>query len=904
MTQAELLREGFAKWVADFDYIRDVFRDVLEASGEPALSRMLRDCLENGAADSGPLAARHLEALSIGFQLLNIVEENTSNQSRRRSEDPRKRESEPGLWLHNLSDLRRRGYREEAVRDTLAGMWVEPVLTAHPTEAKRATVLEHHRAIYLLLVERDGRQFTDVELALFDRRLRSAIELLWRTGEIFLDRPDVESEVQNTLYYLGSVFPDVVELADLRFQHSWRAAFGTEPPRLPRLEFGSWVGGDRDGHPFVTPEVTARTLSRMRQIALDVLQERLRRIGARLSMAESAQMVPVSLSRCLREAARRLGEASGPALGRNPGEPWRQMINLMRARLDRAGSSASDPAAYQTPQELIRDLDVLEDSLRETGASNVADMEVRPAAALARVFGFHLATLDIRQESGYHDRAIAGLLRAAGFTRTDYPQWSEQEKFDFLNRELQTLRPFTGPHMRLEEEAGQMVGLYRVLREHLDHYGPGGIGPLIVSRTRSVADLLAVFLLAREGGLLVATPDGPVSELPVAPLFETIADLKRSEAILDGFLAHPLVRRTLDHLERRSRRGASEMVVMVGYSDSNKDGGILAGQWGVHLAERGLTRVAARHGVRLAFFHGRGGTIGRGAGPTHVFLDALPAGSLKGRMRVTEQGEVIAQKYANRLTASFHIERLLAGVARTTLLHQTGEAVPHPLEPVWSLVVERSLRAYRSLVEGDGFVDFFRQATPIDVIERTQIGSRPSRRSGRETIEDLRAIPWVFSWCQARFHLPGWYGVGTALDWLRCEHPAEWNGLHEQLASWPFLSYLLHNVEASLMMAHPETMELYASLVHDEELRRLMMEAIRDEFRLAQARIDDLFDGTAEARRPRLALAIKLRECALRRIHQEQVRLLARWRRDQDEETLRALFLSVNAIAMGQKMTG
>jgi phosphoenolpyruvate carboxylase len=273
-------------------------------------------------------------------------------------------------------------------------------------------------------------------------------------------------------------------------------------------------------------------------------------------------------------------------------------------------------------------------------------------------------------------------------------------------------------------------------------------------------------------------------------------------------------------------------------------------------------------------------------------------------MRVTEQGEVIAQKYANRLTASFHVERLLAGVARTSLLHQAGEAQPHPLEPVWSLVVERSLRAYRELVEADGFVAFFRQATPIDVIERTRIGSRPARRMGRETIEDLRAIPWVFSWCQARFHLPGWYGVGTALDWLRRERPEEWDRLREQLGSWSFLSYLLHNVEASLMMAHPDTMALYASLVPDEGLRRSTLDRIRDEFHLAQARLDDVFGGTAQERRPRLALAIRLRECALRKIHQEQVRLLAQWRRDPAEETLRALLLSVNAIAMGQKMTG
>ncbi|MEK7751755.1 MAG: phosphoenolpyruvate carboxylase, partial [Acidobacteriota bacterium] len=530
------------------------------------------------------------------------------------------------------------------------------------------------------------------------------------------------------------------------------------------MAFGSWVGGDRDGHPFVTPEVTARTLNLLREGALSVLRERFKELAARLSLAESGRPAPAGLRKRLGELASLLGEASHAAVERNPGEPWRQLINLMLLRLERADGSATEAGGYVSPQELIEDLEVLEGSLREAGARHIADLDVRPLAAQARVFGFHLAVLDIRQNSAYHDRAVAGLLRAAGFSRTGYPNWSEEEKLDFLNRELQSLRPFTGPHMRLEDEAAHVVGLFRALRAHLMRYGPEGIGPLIVSMTRSVADLLAVYLLAREGGLLVEAPGGLACELPVVPLFETIDDLERSEAITDAFLCHPITERTLSYLQHRDGQAERELVVMLGYSDSNKDGGILASHWSLHRAERRLTRLARARGVRLAFFHGRGGTVGRGAGPTHVFLDALPAGSLMGRMRVTEQGEVIAQKYANRVTAAFHLERLLAGVTCTSLLHQAGEAPPHPLEDVWPLVVERSAQAYRSLVETDGFVAFFRQATPIDAIERTRIGSRPPRRTGKQSLDDLRAIPWVFSWSQARFHLPAWYGVGTSLD--------------------------------------------------------------------------------------------------------------------------------------------
>ncbi len=879
---ADSLREGFSKWTDDFNEIRGFFSEMLEEEGDADLAAFLRACFGGEPPELAALPAQYCQALSIVFQLLDIVEENTANQFRRRAEDPLRQEGEPGLWLYNLADLRQRGFSEAALRSAMEQVSVEPVLTAHPTEAKRATVLEHHRAIYLLLVERDNRRFTEVEAAIFRRRLKAALERLWRTGEIRAERPEVESEVQGVLHYLRWVFPDVVELLDQRFQHSWSAEFGTPPPNLPELAFGSWVGGDRDGHPLVTPEVTARTLVLLRHNALAVARDRMRKLGATLSMAESEVPVP----RILRDRIALLSEILGleiarKALDRNPREPWRQLVNLMLARLEHVDK----PGGYASAKEWIEDFEILEASLREAGAHNVAEMDVRPAVAQARVFGFHLATLDIRQNSQYHDRAMAGLLRAAGFAKYDFPNWSEPEKLEFLNRELQTLRPFTGPHMNLDPEAANVTALFRVLRAH----GPEGLGPVIVSMTRSVADLLVVYLLAREGGLLVEKDGGVACELAVAPLFETIRDLENSAGILDAFLSHPV----------SVRRPVKDVVVMLGYSDSNKDGGVLASQWSLHQAERELTAVAKKHQTHLTFFHGRGGTVGRGAGPTHVFLEALPEGSLTGKMRVTEQGEVIAQKYANRVTATFQLERLLAGVTRTTLLHSVPNQKVQPLESIWPEVAGISFKAYRSLIETEGFVTFFRQATPIDVIEQTQLGSRPSRREGAGTLDDLRAIPWVFSWSQARFHLPGWYGVGTALDWLRRKRPEDF----ERMRDWPFLSYLLHNAEASLMMAHPGLMRLYASLVEEEEIRARVFETIFKEYELSVAMIEHLF-GNAQTHRKRLAQAVRLRRSALDQLHREQVRLLRAWRNTPKEETLTALLLTVNAVGMGQKMTG
>jgi phosphoenolpyruvate carboxylase len=900
---------GFAKVGNDFAYLLDLFGQVVDESSTAAgVSTFIRQCFAAGQpappAEADGNAERRCQALSIAFQLLNIVEENVTNQMRRRR-DGLLRESEPGLWLNDLRDLIDRGYSEDAVRGVINDAALEPVLTAHPTEAKRTTVLEHHRALYLLLLEREGRAFTDVEFAMFQHRVKAALERLWRTGEISLDRTKLESEIRNVLHYFENVFPGVVELLDQRFQQAWRATFASDAPPMPQIEFGTWVGGDRDGHPLVTPEVTLAMLGRLRRGALDVLQARLVKLAVKLSFAvDEGQDVPPVLKAHIAELAALLGDDAAPALARNPNEPWRQSINLMVARLERTRTDPGDPAAYAGAGMLVSDICLLEEAVRQAGAPHVADADVRPLVALARTFGFHLARLAIRQNSAYHDRAIAGLLGAADVARTDYPEWSEAEKLAFLAQELLSPRPFAGLHRQLTGEAELTVRLFRVLKSHTAAFGHAGIGPVIVSMTRGVADLLAVYLLAREAGLMVDTPAGAACELKVAPLFETIDDLDRSDAILDAFLAHPMTQRTLDHIRLRDGRPSRECLVMLGYSDSNKDGGILASQWHLHQAESRLMRVARRHGVRLEFCHGRGGTIGRGAGPSHAFLKALPAGSLSGRLGITEQGEVIAQRYANRVTATFHLERMIAGLVRTSLLHQAGEAPPHPLHGVWDGVVGRSLKAYRSLVEADGFITFFRQATPIDAIEESRIGSRPPRRTGSAGLADLRAIPWVFSWSQARFHLPGWFGVGSALAELEAEQPEDWAALKAAAADWPFLTYVLRNVEASLLMADIETMTLYAGLVEDKRLRDDTLALIFAEFERARAKVAALLGQPLGAGRPRLMRTGQMRASGLAWLSAEQVRLLRLWRRSRDEDTLQALLLTVNAIAMGQKTTG
>jgi len=897
--ELSLLQRGFEKWEADWRFLLGRLCAVLTATGEPALAELTEHSFLSARPFSGPWPPRATQALSIAFQLLNMVEENTANQTQRLRELAQGPASTVGSWPAYFEWLRKQGFTEQELRAALKKVHVQPVLTAHPTEAKRATVLEQHRDLYLLLLEREYGGWAPLEQRALVARLDSAIERLWRTGEIYLERPDVDSEVRNVLHYFVNVFPAAVHTLTERFRQAWIWAFGEGPvPEEPRLSLGSWVGGDRDGHPLVTTEVTRATLQRLREGATQVLQPWLQRLAARLSFSERLQRPPESFLRWIDHRAVALGDRGRQAIRRNFDEPWRQMLNLVLLSLE--------PDAryrYSTARELEQDLTLLADSLIAVGARHVAETDVRPVIRLVQTFGFHLAALDIRQNSAFHDAALGQLLTAAGLDGSDYADWSWERRMELLERELTSPRPFTGSVTRLAPEAEATVGVLRLVREEIDRHGPHGIGTLIVSMTRHEADLLNVYLLGREAGLVHQTPEGLVSEVAVTPLFETIDDLRRSPTVLGAFLDHPITRRTLERLRQRDGLERPVQDVMIGYSDSNKDGGILASHWSLRVAQREMSAVARRRGVDLRFFHGRGGTLGRGAGPTHVFLEAQPLGTLHGQLRVTEQGEVISQKYANRITASHHLERLLAGVSAWSMVHarQPQESL-HPFEEEFSQIAEWSRIAYRTLVDQPGFVEFFSQATPIDAIEQNQIGSRPPRRTGQRTLKDLRAIPWVFSWSQARFNLPGWYGVGSALARV-AESGDAWRRLAASATNWPYLRYVLHNVEASLMTAHRELMAEYAELVESEALRASMMAQINAEFDRTEQALNELFGHTFPARRPRLWKTVELRRVALERLHRHQMRQLRQWRSG-DESVRLALLETVNAIASGLKTTG
>jgi phosphoenolpyruvate carboxylase len=568
------------------------------------------------------------------------------------------------------------------------------------------------------------------------------------------------------------------------------------------------------------------------------------------------------------------------------------------------------PDTYQRPLPLIQDLRLLQSALMAYGAEFIAENDVQTVIRTIQVFGFHLARLDIRQNSRFHELALAQLMDAAGLDGDTFLQADEAQRLAFLEQELRSPRPFTLPCTQIGPEAEKVVHCLKTVAEHVDRYGIEGIGALIVSMTRQLSDLLIVYLLAREAGLIEPTSDGMICPLPVVPLFETIEDLDAGPAILERFLDHPFTRRSLAYRQRLLGEKKPVQQVMVGYSDSNKDGGIMSSQWCLFKAGAALAAVGRQRGVRIRLFHGRGGTISRGAGPTQWFVRTLPHGSIEGDMRLTVQGETIEQKFANKVNATYNLELLTACVVGSTALHRFVVENPQPLAESMTFLADESRKQYMNLIKHPAFITFFGQATPIDVIEQCKMGSRPARRTGQRSLDDLRAIPWVFSWGQSRFNLTGWYGVGTALERLQQHSSDAFDALKRETAADTLIRYVLSNVDTSLAATDDDILALYASLVEDDIIRDEIMADIQDELARTRTWVSRVFRQPFEERRRIHFRSSQLRTEALRPLHIRQVALLRQWRRaqsnsaDNADELLFQLRLTVNAIAGALRATG
>lgn len=905
MKKETLELEGLQKIKTDFKYLISTFKEMLQSLGEDNLAAMIP--LENiqPSANQGEVPDEKLaQAIGISFELLNLVEENAATQFRRKTETQFGLENIRGSWGETLKLWKTSGIKEQEIADLLPKIKVMPVLTAHPTEAKRLTVLDIHRELYVLLVKNENPLWSTSERATITQEIKSLLERWWRTGEIYLQKPSLADEHSNVMHYFVNVFPEALRLTDQRLFDAWQyMGFSSKnlerPEQYPNIEFGNWVGGDRDGHPYVTPEFTASTLKIQRRAALKIMRKELVQLAEKLSFSEYLNKIPSKFFDELKARAEILGAAGQRALERNPSEPLRQFINLLVVQLDNTMAECYDlgeKSHFRRPENLAAELKKLRDVLIHLGANQIAKECLFPIERSLGCFGFHLAKLDIRQNSEYHEKAISQILQASGFADADYSNWNEKKRLSFINQELVSNRPFLVAGTSCGPEANNVLGYFKEVKDYVDLYGADGIGSVIVSMTRSLSDLLLVFLFLREVGLKDAN-------LPVVPLLETIDDLVAGPNILEAFLTHPTV--------QEMRKGEKSFVqgVMLGYSDSNKDGGILTSRWTIYKAEEKLTEVSNRLGVQLRFFHGRGGTISRGGGKIHRFLESMPPGSMSGQIKMTVQGETIANQFANRLNACYNLEMMISGTARQAML-SVDKSKNQKLYDIMDRLVGLSRSNYRQLLDHPKFIEFYSQATPIDVLEQSKIGSRPARRTGQRSLNDLRAIPWVFSWNQARFNLSGWFGTGAALGKFQEQYPEDFEHLKTAAQAWPFLKYSLIEIETNLLNSDTEIMKVFADLVQDPTIKIELMELILTDYVLCLKQIENLMGDSLEKRRISRLENNKLRKEALKILHVIQIQSLEKWRKSResnsqgDSQLLLMLLLLVNALSGGLKGTG
>lgn len=853
--------------------LHSLFDDFLRGQ-EPRLHDVLKSA-RGLDAHEGSLLVKALQSVGIRFQLTAIAEEIADTRKIRLAEAAGGPDAVIGSFSRTLGHAARRGVDAAEVRRALAGFQITPTITAHPTEAKRVTILENHRRIYRRLVDLETNRWTPREREKLIDELRNSIVLLWMTGELRLERPSLDEEVSWGLHFFNETLIEGTGEVGDKLTDALRRHFPdleTETPAF--LSFASWIGGDRDGNPNVTANVTRRTLRRHRDNALHRYIAELDRLAGILSISEHVNPPGDSFRKHLKACL----DASGAAdavIRRNPHEPFRQFCVASAIRL-RANLGTADQKAvpYRGPDAFMADLKALETGLREIGAGTIADSRIAALHYSVMCFGFRTAALDIRQNTDVVNRTVAALGGVPERLAGDLAEGFEVA-VDAAD---------------LDAEASETVDLFRLLGEARSD--PRAIGAFILSMASSVEDILAVAWLAAAVGAGPAFP-------PIVPLFETIDDLRNAPATLDALLTDPRARAALS-----DRDGVVE--VMLGYSDSNKDGGYLTSVWELSRAQRAILATCERHDVPVRFFHGRGGSVSRGGAPTGRAIAAQPAGTVRGRLRVTEQGEVVSAKYSNRGTARTQLELLGASVLGHTLARPDEKHAgrSRECEAILEHLSATSQSAYRALLETPGFLTYFQHASPVEELAFLKMGSRPAKRFGAGGLDDLRAIPWVFAWSQNRHLLTGWYGLGSAL-----EDAIETNGidaLRAMFASDRMFKLVLDEVEKTLYQADMGIALRYAGLVGDEAIRHAVFDRITTEFERTKTHLLDVTGQTGLADRfPSFRRRIGEARPLIDRCNAWQVDLLKRHRTDPAQHSLRVqLLLSMHCIATGLGWTG
>ncbi len=866
-----------------------------------------------------------VRAFSYFSHLANIAEDQHHNR-RRRAHQLAGSAPQQGSIGYALSRLDDAGVSGASVRGFFGKALISPVLTAHPTEVQRKSILDAERQIARLLAERDN-PLTPKELAHNTQLLHACVATLWQTRMLRYTKLTVADEIENALSYYRITFlhelPGLYDDIETEIAAQFPQRLATDKTLPPFVQMGSWIGGDRDGNPNVNADTMQHALIRQSTTIFDFYLDEVHALGAELSI--STLLVGVS------PELQALADASPDQSDHRADEPYRRALIGLYARLAATARTlgaahvlrqeVGRAAPYASAEEFTRDLQIMAASLEMHHGSALVKPRLAALRRASEIFGFHLATLDMRQSSDVHERVVAELFSRSKVV-PDYAALAEQEKIDILLEELGKPRLLFSPYLTYSVETASELAILHMARDIRQRYGDRAIRNYIISHTESVSDLLEVLLLQKETGLLHAEWDEDESkvaqarmELMVIPLFETIPDLRCAASIMEGFMSVPRVRHLI------ARQGDLQEV-MLGYSDSNKDGGFLTSNWELYKAETRLVGLFERMGVTLRLFHGRGGTVGRGGGPSYDAILAQPAGTVNGQIRLTEQGEIIASKFSNPEIGRRNLELLVAATLEASLMPHAAEGRRAKkltvFENVMEELSERAYRAYRNLVyETPGFTDYFFSATPIAEIAELNIGSRPASRKSTRRIEDLRAIPWGFSWGQCRLLLPGWYGFGSAVSsWLHddadaAEQKKRTALLKAMFKEWPFFATLLSNMDMVLSKTDLAVASRYAGLVADRKLRNSIFKRIADEHGRTTSCLAAI-TGAKErlAKNPLLARSIKNRFAYLDPLNHLQVELIKRHRaatgegRKLDERVRRGIHLSINGIAAGLRNTG
>jgi len=881
--------------------LRDLLRQVIKVR-EPRVLAVI-DGPENAAAIPAELLGQALQVIGIWLQLLNIAEENAAMRTRRQVESQTGPDQVVGSFSNALAVIAAAGVSPEAVAKAIDTIDVQPTITAHPTEAKRVTVLEIHRRIYLKLYELESPRWTPRERDALIRALRNEIDLLWLTGEIRLEKPTVEQEIQWGLHFFReALFDRTAVVCDL-LEAGLARHYPELPARVrPPLRFSSWIGGDRDGNPFVTVATTRQALSENRRAAVERLDRRLGELAQLVSVSVNQARIPAEFEQRVANQLAASGEAEAIA-NRNSAEPFRRFFTALRTRLGAMQATGGPARPFASTDELAGELFAAEQALAAMQATALAATLVRPVRWEVEIFGFRTASLDLRQNTTVVNRVLAEIWHKMNPLAADEPPppgsaaWTR-----WIAGELAKPLGYMPLFRDVSDEARELLDLLTLVRETLDGPDPQAIGTFVLSMTQHASDVLGLYLLAKYCGLFRDATSRESCRLRIVPLFETIDDLQRAAGILTELFATPVVRGSV-----RDNGGRQE--VMLGYSDSNKDGGFFCASFELFEAQRRLLRVGREAGVEVSFFHGRGGSVSRGGAPTGRAIAAQPAGTVGGRLRVTEQGEVVSSKFANRGTALYNLEVLAASVLVHTLKSVEEpelRVVPEHQEAV-EAIAQGSFRHYRKLAEDPALLAYFHSASPVEELANLKLGSRPARRFGAKGIGDLRAIPWVFAWSQNRHLLTGWYGLGYALDDFLV--PRDTGGLallRDMFKRSRGFRLAVDEVEKSLYLADMAVAEQYAALVPDRNDGERIFALIRHEHqRTSRAILELTGEKTLCERFEGLRRRFERVRPMVERANRWQIDLLREARQSGGPDKLNVpLLLTINCVAAGLGWTG